>query len=164
MIDKDGFRFNVGIILANFYGQVLWAKRFGWNAWQFPQGGISRYETPEDALYRELKEEVGLLPEHVNIISCTNGWLKYRLPRHMVREESRPLCIGQKQKWFLLEMLAPDAAVKVFSGDKPEFDAWCWVSYWYPVNHVVFFKQKVYRRAMRELCRFHSRIFFGSHS
>ena len=59
MIDKDGFRPNVGIILANSHGQVLWAKRLGWDAWQFPQGGIDAHETPEQALFRELKEEIG---------------------------------------------------------------------------------------------------------
>ena len=71
MIDSDGFRPNVGIILANSMGQVLWARRIGQNAWQFPQGGINEAETPEEAMFRELKEEVGLSPEDVEVIAVT---------------------------------------------------------------------------------------------
>lgn len=151
MIDSDGFRPNVGIILANQCGQVLWAKRIGQDAWQFPQGGINVDETPEQAMYRELYEEVGLQPEHVRVLACTRGWLRYRLPRRLMRKDSRPLCIGQKQKWFLLELISPDEQVKVDLSDSPEFDDWRWVSYWFPVGRVVAFKRDVYRRAMKEL-------------
>ena len=160
VIDKDGFRPNVGIILANAHGQVLWAKRLGWDAWQFPQGGIDAHETPEDALFRELKEEIGLSPEHVEVLACTRGWLRYRLPKRMIRQGQQPLCIGQKQKWFLLRMLAPDSAVQTATTSSPEFDAWEWVSYWYPVDQVVSFKREVYRRAMKELCLRHSRLVY----
>lgn len=151
MVDSDGFRPNVGIILANHRGELLWARRIGQDAWQFPQGGIQHNETPEQALYRELTEEVGLQASDVRIIGSTRGWLRYRLPRRMVRRDSRPVCIGQKQKWFLLEMLAPDARVRVDWSDSPEFDGWQWVSYWYPLGQVVSFKKEVYRKALREL-------------
>ncbi|MCL6270382.1 RNA pyrophosphohydrolase [Sansalvadorimonas sp. 2012CJ34-2] len=151
MIDSDGFRPNVGIILANRQGQVLWAKRIGQDAWQFPQGGINGEETPEEAMYRELYEEVGLEPEDVRILACTRGWLRYRLPRRLVRKDSRPLCIGQKQKWFLLELVSSDERVRVDISKSPEFDGWRWVSYWFPVGQVVAFKRDVYRRAMKEL-------------
>ncbi len=152
MIDSDGFRPNVGIMLANDQGQLLWARRVGGHdAWQFPQGGISAGESPEQALYRELHEEVGLSPDAVEILGTTKGWLRYRLPRHFIREGQKPLCIGQKQKWFLLRLLAADAAVQLDLNDKPEFDHWQWVSYWYPLNQVISFKREVYRRAMKEL-------------
>ena len=101
MIDTEGYRPNVGIILTNQQGQLLWAKRVNQDAWQFPQGGIQRDETPIAAMYRELEEEVGLLPEHVTVVACTRGWLSYRLPKRMIRHNSLPICIGQKQKWFL---------------------------------------------------------------
>ena len=130
MIDPDGFRPNVGIILTNELGQVLWARRIGQDSWQFPQGGIHHNESPEQALYRELHEEVGLLPEDVEILACTRGWLRYRLPQRLIRNHSQPICVGQKQ---------------------PEFDGWRWVSYWYPLGQVVPFKRDVYRRAMKEL-------------
>ena len=152
MIDSEGFRPNVGIILANDDGQVLWAKRIGHNAWQFPQGGIQFGETPEQALYRELREEVGLLPEHVQIIAQTKGWLRYRLPHRYIRPDSDPVCIGQKQKWFLLKLTASTRNIQLDLSDPPEFDEWQWVSYWYPLGQVVNFKRDVYRKAMMELC------------
>ncbi len=152
MIDSEGFRPNVGIILANDAGQLLWARRIGGrDAWQFPQGGINPGETPEEALYRELHEEVGLGPEAVNVVAATRGWLRYRLPRRFVRKDQNPVCIGQKQKWFLLHLRAADEAVCLTANHKPEFDHWQWVSYWYPLNQVVSFKREVYRRALKEL-------------
>ena len=151
MIDSDGFRPNVGIILVNSLGQVLWARRCGQDAWQFPQGGIKSDESAEQAMYRELREEVGLKPTDVEIVGVTRGWLRYRLPKRMIRRHSHPICIGQKQKWFLLRMLSGDQAVKIDCCDQPEFDGWRWVSYWYPLGQVVSFKREVYRKAMREL-------------
>lgn len=159
MIDADGFRPNVGIMLANARGEVLWARRIGQSGWQFPQGGINEEESPEDALFRELHEEIGLKPDHVELLACTRGWLRYRLPDRLVRrKESGPVCIGQKQKWFLLRMLADDSAVRMDLGDKAEFDHWQWVSYWYPLGQVVSFKREVYRRAMKELAPRHSKL------
>lgn len=151
MIDADGFRPNVGIILANGAGQVLWARRCGHDAWQFPQGGISDNESPEEAMYRELWEEVGLEQPDVRIIAQTRGWLRYRLPRRFVRQDNNPVCIGQKQKWFLLQMLSGDERVVLNCTQPQEFDGWRWVSYWYPLNQVVAFKREVYRKALMEL-------------
>lgn len=151
MIDADGFRPNVGIILANAAGQVLWARRTGHDAWQFPQGGIVPQESPEQAMYRELWEEVGLEKPDVRIIASTRGWLRYRLPRRYVRNDNSPVCIGQKQKWFLLQMLSDDARVALDRSHPAEFDGWRWVSYWYPLNQVVAFKREVYRKALTEL-------------
>jgi putative (di)nucleoside polyphosphate hydrolase len=152
MIDAQGFRPNVGIVIANDEGRLLWARRVGGrDAWQFPQGGVQEGEKPEDALYRELEEEVGLAPDAVELVASTRGWLRYRLPKRYLRKGQQPLCIGQKQKWFLLRMRAPDEAVSLSHNEKPEFDHWQWVSYWYPLNQVVYFKREVYRRALKEL-------------
>ena len=150
MIDNDGFRPNVGIILANERGQVLWAKRVGQDAWQFPQGGIESHEAPEEALYRELREEIGLREDSVEVVGSTKGWLRYRLPKRMLRQNASSF-VGQKQKWFLLKMLSDDKAVTFEHSETPEFDLWQWVTYWYPLGQVVSFKQDVYRRAMKEL-------------
>jgi putative (di)nucleoside polyphosphate hydrolase len=152
VIDSDGYRPNVGIMLANDQGQLLWARRVGGqNAWQFPQGGISAGESAEQALYRELHEEIGLSQSAVRVLGSTRGWLRYRLPQRFIREGNAPLCIGQKQKWFLLLLLEADTAVQLNRNTKPEFDHWQWVSYWYPLNQVISFKREVYRRAMKEL-------------
>lgn len=151
MIDADGFRPNVGIILTNSRGELLWARRVGGqDAWQFPQGGIKQHESAEQALYRELEEEVGLRAADVEILGVTRGWLRYRLPTRFVRQQ-QPVCIGQKQKWYLLRFLGTDEQINLALNATPEFDHWRWVSYWYPVNNVVAFKRDVYRRALREL-------------
>jgi putative (di)nucleoside polyphosphate hydrolase len=151
VIDADGFRPNVGIILANDEGRLFWARRLGQDAWQFPQGGIGEGESPEDALYRELEEEVGLGPDAVRVVASTRGWLRYRLPKKYLRKGQQPLCIGQKQKWFLLHMLADENAVALDAHARPEFDHWRWVSYWYPLTQVISFKREVYRSALKEL-------------
>lgn len=156
MIDNDGFRPNVGIILANERGQVLWAKRVGQDAWQFPQGGIESHEAPEEALYRELREEIGLREDSVEVVGSTKGWLRYRVPKRMLRQNSSSF-LGQKQKWFLLKMLSDDDAVSFEHSETPEFDLWQWVTYWYPLGQVVPFKQDVYRRAMKELAPYLSK-------
>ncbi len=141
----------MGIILTDGAGRVFWARRIGQNAWQFPQGGIKRHESPQQALFRELREEVGLESSHVEVLGCTEGWLRYRLPRHLVRRRQRPLCIGQKQVWFMLRLACDEAAVCLDQSAQPEFDDWRWVEYWEPVRRVVFFKRRVYDRALTEL-------------
>lgn len=154
MIDSGGFRANVGIILTDAQGRLLWARRLGQNSWQFPQGGIKSGESPEQAMYRELREEVGLYPQDVAVLACTRGWLRYRLPRRMVRHDCAPVCIGQKQKWFLLQLMVPESRIEFDATNHPEFDGWRWVSYWYPLREVVSFKHEVYRRALCELVSF----------
>ena len=151
VIDSEGYRPNVGIILCNTEGQLFWAKRIGQHSWQFPQGGIRRDESPEQAMFRELAEEVGLLPEHVQVIGCTRGWLRYRLPKRLIRRGNQQTCIGQKQVWFLLRMVGGEDTVRLDSTERPEFDHWQWVDYWYPLRAVVPFKRHVYWRALREL-------------
>jgi len=151
VIDAEGFRPNVGIILSNAQHQVLWARRVGQNSWQFPQGGIKHDEDPEQALYRELYEELGLSDECVEVVGCTQRWLKYTLPHRYIRKNCSPVCIGQKQIWFLLRMVADEECVCLDRDDKPEFDSWRWVNYWYPPRSVIFFKRRVYWQALREL-------------
>ena len=152
VIDAEGFRANVGIVLAHADGRVLWARRVGGRAgWQFPQGGMQPGESPEQSLFRELDEEVGLGPGQVQILGSTRDWLRYRLPERYQRHASTPLCIGQKQRWFLLRFKDEDAAVRLDAGATPEFDAWRWVDYWQPLSEVIFFKRAVYREALTEL-------------
>ena len=151
MIDSEGYRPNVGIVICNRRGQLLWAKRIGQSAWQFPQGGIDEDETIEQALFRELEEEVGLRGNDVSVLHRTTEWLRYDLPKNYIRYHKNPLCIGQKQKWFLLGLEADDSQIELDKFGEPEFDDWRWVSYWYPVNQVIEFKRDVYRRALREL-------------
>ena len=75
MLDRDGYRPNVAIVIVNSKNQVFWGKRIREHSWQFPQGGINPGENPEQAMYRELQEEVGLMPQHVKILGRTRDWL-----------------------------------------------------------------------------------------
>jgi putative (di)nucleoside polyphosphate hydrolase len=150
MIDADGYRANVGIILCNNAAQVMWARRIGQDAWQFPQGGISADEDPRDAMYRELWEETGLKPDHVSVIGATDSWLRYKLPKRLMRR-SEPRCIGQKQMWYLLQLDSDEASFDLSVSKTPEFDHWKWVDYWYPVENVIFFKRRVYQCALAQL-------------
>ena len=154
MIDRDGYRPNVGIILCNASNQVFWAKRINQHAWQFPQGGIQGGESPEQAMYRELNEEVGLLPEHVSILGRTRNWLRYDVPSHWVKRDCRGQYRGQKQIWFLLRMTGRDCDVRLRASTHPEFDAWRWCDYWIEMESVVEFKRDVYRLALEELEHF----------
>lgn len=150
MIDKRGFRSGIGIILANNENQLFLARRIGQDAWQFPQGGIIEDETAEQAMFRELHEETGLREKDVEILATSKDWLKYRLPKFMVRHYSEPICIGQRQRWFLLRLLTDDQKVRFDTTNKPEFDGFQWVHYWYPLTRVISFKKKVYRKALEE--------------
>ena len=145
MLDKKGFRYNVGIILANQDNRLFWGQRFYRDGWQFPQGGIQKYESLETAMYRELHEETGLLKQDVKIISQTDRWYYYHLPRHMIRDDTY---LGQKQKWFLLRLISDESRINLAAQSKPEFIDWRWVNYWFPLHEIVSFKRPVYRKAL----------------
>jgi len=152
-IDAQGFRANVGIVLIRGGGDVFLGGRSDGRGWQFPQGGVRTDEFPEQAVFRELREEVGLEPDDVELLASTRDWLRYRLPSQYVRRRSKPLCIGQKQRWFLLRMLGDEQRLRFDVTSRPEFDSWRWVDYWWPVREVIYFKRTVYARALAELAR-----------
>jgi putative (di)nucleoside polyphosphate hydrolase len=149
VIDPDGFRANVGIILMHG-AQVFLGRRTGGKGWQFPQGGMRSGESLEQALYRELNEEIGVPESAVRLIGQTDRWLRYRLPPRYVRRNQQPLCTGQKQRWFLLR-LEQEVTFDFHRTSEPEFDLWRWASYWEPVREVIYFKRPVYIRALSEL-------------
>lgn len=151
MIDKDGYRLNVGIVLINHNNQVFWGRRKGEHSWQFPQGGLFENEELEDAMFRELNEELGLEKHHVEIISHTQNWLYYDVPGTHVKVKHGSLYRGQKQIWYLLRFLGQDYHINVKYHKLQEFDAWRWISYWEPIDLVVSFKQQVYKSALTEL-------------
>jgi len=165
MLDKEGYRPNVGIILANPRNEVFWGKRVHQHAWQFPQGGIKHGETPVQAMFRELEEEIGLQRGHVRILGRTREWLRYEVPEKWMRRAkqsnadgcgpfNKGLYRGQKQIWYLLRMVGRDCDVKLRASGHPEFDAWRWHDYWVPLDVVIDFKRDVYRQALLELHRY----------
>ncbi len=151
MLDRNGFRLNVGIILVNREGKLFWGKRIKASGWQFPQGGMNPYETLEEAMYRELAEETGLAKNDVEILAVTKRWLRYRLPSHLRQHNQKSRCIGQKQKWFLLLLTSEEHRVNLKAVSHPEFSEWKWVGYWEPLRYVIYFKRDVYFRALKEL-------------
>jgi putative (di)nucleoside polyphosphate hydrolase len=162
MLDREGYRPNVGIVLLNSRNEVFWGKRVGQHSWQFPQGGIQHGESPEQAMYRELHEEVGLLPEHVQIIGRTRDWLRYDVPEEYLRRQHatrvhRTAYRGQKQIWFLLRLVGLDSDIQLRASDHPEFDAWRWVPFWIQLDAVIEFKREVYELALSELARYLSK-------
>lgn len=153
MLDRDGYRPNVGIIIVNHRNEVFWGKRIKEHSWQFPQGGIKYGETPEQAMFRELYEETGLKEEHVRIIGRTREWLRYDVPREWIKRDIRGHYRGQKQIWFLVRLVGRDCDVRLRASDHPEFDAWRWHDYWVPLDAVIEFKREVYSQALNELSR-----------
>ena len=105
-------------------------------------------------MIRELHEEVGLLPEHVCIVARTRDWLRYEVPDRFIRRDARGHYKGQKQIWFLLQLVGHDWNLNLRATDHPEFDAWRWNDYWVPLESVVEFKRGVYENALTELARF----------
>ena len=154
MLDRDGYRPNVAIVIVNGRNLVFWGKRIREHSWQFPQGGINPGEAPEQAMYRELREEVGLEPRHVRILGRTREWLRYDVPRHWIRREFRGSYRGQKQIWYLLRLTGRDSDVSLRATSHPEFDAWRWHDYWVPLETVIDFKREVYRLGLEELAPF----------
>jgi putative (di)nucleoside polyphosphate hydrolase len=149
MIDPNGYRLNVGIVISNQEGKLFWGKRVKVGGWQFPQGGVQPYETLEETMYRELAEETGLTKEHVKILATTRNWFRYKLPTHLRHHSQKPLCIGQKQKWFLLLLTSDESKINLKAGGKPEFTDWCWVDYWEPLKQVIYFKKEVYSQVLK---------------
>lgn len=150
-IDQKGYRANVAIVLMNDSQRVFLGRRLGNRGWQFPQGGVMPGEDIQQAMFRELEEETGLKPEHVEIVAQTHDWLRYRLPKRYQRAGQKPLCVGQKQRWFLLRFLGQDHDVCLDSCGDPEFEDWQWVDYWEPAQRVIYFKRPVYEKALKQL-------------
>lgn len=149
-VDSQGYRLNVGMVVLNAEGKLFWGQNANRAGWQFPQGGIEDNETATEGMYRELHEEVGLSPQDVKILQVSKQWYSYKLPEQFIRRHEDQLVIGQKQKWFLLQLLANDQQINFTTGHKPEFKAWQWVNYWYPAKNVIYFKQEIYKNVLQE--------------
>jgi len=151
LIDPDGFRANVGIMLMSDDGRLFLGRRTGGRGWQFPQGGMRRGESPQESLFRELQEEIGLERGDVDLLGHTARWLRYRLPARFLRRNRHPMCIGQKQRWYLMRLRSDESHFNFARTAEPEFDQYRWVNFWDPVREVIYFKRTVYVRALTEL-------------
>ena len=150
-IDEQGFRANVGIILTDGSGRVLIAGRRGRGGWQFPQGGIRHEETVEGAMFRELREEVGLMPSDVGSsvrrrAGCDTDCLNATFAASNVH-----CALVRSSVGFCSNSFGDIERLRFDLTDEPEFDRCRWVDYWRPVKEVIYFKRPVYVRALREL-------------
>ncbi|WP_417458379.1 RNA pyrophosphohydrolase [Kordiimonas sp.] len=140
-----------GILLINKDGLIFVGERIDMpGAWQMPQGGIDDGEGHEEAALRELEEEIGLRPRHVDVLSCTEDWVTYDLPQHLLGKVWGGKYRGQKQKWFLMRLKSADTAINIAT-EHPEFARWKWTDHANILTEIVPFKRPVYRKVLAEL-------------
>lgn len=142
---SEFFRASAGAVVADAHGRVLVARRadVGGHAWQFPQGGIHHGESPLDAIYREIEEELGIAQTDVELLREHDDWLTYELPtEHRSQKTGR----GQTQRWFLFLLRGDPSSMRV---DEREFDAWRWMPFEDVVSRCVPFRRTVYEALLR---------------
>ena len=148
---REGYRPNVAMIVINNDNKVLICRRRNTQTWQFPQGGIDPNENIQEAMYRELFEEVGLSKEDVNIIGESKKMITYDIPITLRSKVLGGKFKGQDQKWFLLKTIKDDIKINLNNEVIPEFEEFEWVSYWRALDRIIDFKKEAYRQALNEL-------------
>ncbi len=145
----EAYRPGVGAMLINKNNKVLICERIDSkkDAWQMPQGGIDEGETPEQAVLRELQEEVGT--NNAEIIGRTSDWIYYDFPPHIVEKFGNQYR-GQRQIWFALRFLGTDSELDLNTYETPEFKSWKWVDIENICDSVIHFKRECYNRIIEE--------------
>lgn len=138
-------------MLVNRDGKVFVGQRIDnkVEAWQMPQGGIDDGEAPRTAALRELGEEIGLTPAHVDIIAVAKEEHFYDLPPELIGKLWGGKYRGQRQYWYLARFLGQDGDVNIATRH-PEFRAWKWVAPEILPDLIVPFKKKLYRDILQE--------------
>lgn len=146
------YRKNVGAVILNKEKEIFVGKRFGSQfniSWQMPQGGIGENETEEEAIARELQEEVGILKNSFRIISKTKDHHYYTIPKKMRKSAWNNIYVGQRQRWFLIEFLGKDEDFNIQT-EFPEFLEWKWIKSSEIIENSISFKKEIYATILTE--------------
>ena len=147
---KKKYRKCVGMLIFNNKKEILVAKRLDHPSgfWQMPQGGIDENENPEEAVWREMMEEIGT--NKVKLIKSSSQWINYDIPKETLATLPwGEKYVGQTQKWFIFRFLGNDSDINVET-DNPEFSEWKWANLNTIIDNIVPFKRKVYSLVLNE--------------
>lgn len=157
--DISRYRPAAGVVIFNLKGQVWYGRRKGEKGqyqWQFPQGGIDKGETADEAAMRELWEETGLKPNDVDVISCIDEWLYYDFPPEYAGKKAVKGWSGQKQRWFAVRVKSKNPQFDLKAHMPIEFSEWRWGELKDGPELIVPFKRRVYERLLVEFADYTS--------
>ena len=144
------YRRCVGMMILNTKNEILVGRRLDHPSgyWQMPQGGIDKDEIPEEAVWREMMEEIGT--NKAKLLNTSSQWLNYDIPQNTL--DTLPwgkIYVGQTQKWFVFRFTGQDSDINVGT-ENPEFDEWKWAKYESLIDNIVPFKREIYKKVIEE--------------
>ena len=147
---ENKYRTCVGMLIINKDKKILVGRRLDHPSgfWQMPQGGIEEGEIPEEAVWREMIEEIGT--DNAELYQTSSQWLKYDIPKDTL--EKLPWggrYSGQTQKWFVFKFKGNDKEINVKT-ENPEFSEWKWIDSKSLTKNVVPFKRELYKNILEE--------------
>jgi putative (di)nucleoside polyphosphate hydrolase len=147
---SPAYRKGVGIMLLNRADRVFVARRIDMpsDAWQMPQGGIDAGETPIQAAWREMLEEIGT--DRAELLAESRRWLRYDLPAELAAQLWRGRFRGQEQKWFAFRFTGVDGDIDIKRHQHPEFSDWRWAGMAELPGLIVPFKRQLYADLVAE--------------
>ena len=144
------YRRCVGMMILNKNNEILVGKRLDHPSgfWQMPQGGIDKEEDPEQAVWREMMEEIGT--NNATLIQSSNNWINYNIPSDTLATLPwGKKYIGQTQKWFAFRFNGNESEINVVTKN-PEFSEWKWSHHNLLVENIVPFKRNTYQKILEE--------------
>ena len=147
---SDQYRRCVGMMILNTNNEILVGRRLDHPSgyWQMPQGGIDEDENPEEAVWREMIEEIGT--NNAELFKTSNQWVKYDIPQETLGKLPwGKTYIGQMQKWFIFKFSGQENDINVET-ENPEFSEWKWIKASKLIENAVPFKRIVYKTILDE--------------